>query len=103
MEWTSIVVAAVSGLAMVFAAGLGLQVKRNTERTDRRAQRRAEESLLAMSMQSACLKLALVTAKTVQKQKTNGDVEEAMQSAAQAQEDYERFIRQTAAEQVSKI
>ena len=103
MDWSSIVVACVSGAALVWVAVIQTRSKKDRERTEKRAARRVEESRLSMQMQAAGLKLALVTAKTVQNQKTNGDVEEAMAAAEIAQAAYDDFIRALAAEQATKI
>ena len=103
MDWSNIIVAAVSGTALVWVAIIQTKGRKDRERTEKRAARRAEESRLSMRMQSAGLKLALITAKTVRNQKTNGDVEEAMDAAETVQAAYDDFIRSQAAEQVTKI
>lgn len=103
MDWTSIAVACVSGAALVWVAVIQTMSKKDRERTERRAARRAEESRLSMQMQSAGLALALITAKKLQNHKTNGDVEAAMAAAEKAQREYESFLRRLAAEQATKI
>ena len=64
---------------------------------------RAEESRLSMEMMFATCKLATVTAKAVTGHKTNGDVEDALEESDRAQEQYEDFKTQLAAQQVAKV
>lgn len=78
------------------------QAKRERERAERRATRRAEESRLSMDLMSANCALSLTTAKKLAGMHTNGDVEEAMTAAREAQEAYTEFIHRQAADQVSK-
>lgn len=78
------------------------QTRRERQRVERRAARRAEESRLSMDLMSANCALALTTAKKLAGMHTNGDVEEAMQAARAAQEAYTDFIHRQAAGQVAK-
>lgn len=79
------------------------QTRRERQRVERRAARRAEESRLSMDLMSANCALALTTAKKLSGMHTNGDVEEAMQAARAAQEAYTDFLQHQAAEQVAKV
>ena len=78
------------------------QTRRERQRVERRAARRAEESRLSMDLMSANCALALTTAKKLAGMHTNGDVEEAMTAAREAQEAYTKFIQRQAADQVAK-
>lgn len=78
------------------------QAKAERSRAERRAARRAEESRLSMDLMSANCALALTTAKKLAGMHTNGDVEEAMTAAREAQEAYTDFIHRQAADQVAK-
>lgn len=78
------------------------QAKTERSRAERRAARRAEESRLSMDLMSANCALALTTAKKLAGMHTNGDVEEAMTAAREAQEAYTKFIQRQAADQVAK-
>jgi len=73
------------------------------ERAERRAARRAEESRLSMELMSASCKLGVVTAKAVTNQHVNGDVEEAMKAAKEAQDNYDAFLHEVAAYQTVKV
>lgn len=55
-----------------------------------------------MDLMSANCALSLTTAKKLAGMHTNGDVEEAMTAAREAQEAYTDFIHRQAADQVSK-
>ncbi len=72
-------------------------------RAEKRGARRAEESWLSMELMSASCKLGVVTAKAVTNQHINGDVEEAMEAAKEAQEKYDAFLRLVAAAQTVKV
>lgn len=98
-----IVSAFVSAAAIVIVAVIETNNKKDRLRTDKRAERRAKESMLAMELQSATCALALVTAKKVNGKQTNGDVEEAMQKALEAQGRYEAFMNSLAANEVAKV
>lgn len=78
------------------------QLKEDRERVERRATTRERESRLSMEMMSATCALSLVAAKKLAGMHTNGDVEEAMEKATAAQEDYADFVRDVAAHQVCK-
>lgn len=54
---------------------------------------RNEGALIQMEMSQASLKLAKVTAKAVLNQKTNGDVEEAMEWAKKVEIKYNEYLR----------
>ena len=79
------------------------QARMDRERTAKRAQRRAEESRLAMSLMSASCALGLITAKKLTGMHTNGDVEAAMLAARAAQEQYQMFLERQASDQVAKV
>ena len=102
--------AVIAGLAAVLVALIEAaaawdrrQTRRERERIDRRAARRAEESRLSMDLMSANCALALVMAKKLAGMHTNGDVEEAMEAAKSAQEKYRDFLQKQAADQVAKV
>ena len=79
------------------------QVRQDRQRMERRATRRAEESRLSMDLMYATCALSLTTAKKLAGHHTNGDVEEAMAKAVEAQEKYWEFTRQQTAENVAKV
>lgn len=106
MEWIGPLI---SGMAVILVAIIEAaaardrkQMKEDRERTDRRAAVRAEESRLSMELMSATCALSLVMAKKMNGLHTNGDVEEAMRKAGEAQGDYSDFVREVAAKQVVK-
>ena len=99
----------ISGVSLVVVAVIETiasrerrQAKLDKERVEHRAKIRERESHLSMEMMSATCALALVTAKKVNGKQTNGDVEEAMNKAVKAQEEYSDFVREMAAHQVGK-
>lgn len=78
------------------------RAKEDRERVERRAAVRERESRLSMEMMAATCALSLVAAKKLAGMHTNGDVEEAMEQAKSAQEEYADFVRDVAARQVVK-
>lgn len=79
------------------------QAKGERSRAEARAARRAEESRLSMDLMSACCALSLTSAKKLAGMHTNGDVEEAMTAAKNAQSAYTDFLQRQVSERVSKI
>ena len=66
------------------------------------AKLRAEENQLSMKMLSASVALSIATAIAVEEGKLNGEMKEAKQKAQQVQEEYDAFIKQIAAQQVTQ-
>ena len=89
--------------AVIVVAVIETRNGQSRKRTEARAERRAEESRLSMELMSATCKLATVTAKAVTGHKTNGDVEEALEAAGQARQEYEDFKIKLAAGQLAKV
>lgn len=94
-----IVVAIINGIMLLRSN----HDRKDRERTEQRAKRRAEESLLAMEMQSAALTLSILTATKLKGGLVNGDLDQAIVEAKEANNSYQKFINRTAAAQVSKV
>lgn len=107
MDIWQYIIPAVSAVLVALLEVRGHQERKartdESTRAEGRAIRRAEESRLSMELMSANCKLGLVTAKAVTGQHTNGDVEEAMTSARDAQEKYNDFLFAVAARQTAKV
>ena len=100
---TALLSSLLSAAAVIIVAVIETRNSKSRKRTEARAARRAEESRLSMELMSATCKLATVTAKAVTEHKTNGDVEEALEAAGQARQEYEEFKTQLAAGQLAKV
>lgn len=98
-----IICACIAAIAAIVSARATYCAKEEIRKTQERAARRAHESRLAMDLMYATCSLALVTAKKVTGMHTNGDVEEAMETAAEAQKHYQGFARNEAAKNFAKI
>lgn len=98
-----IVTTLITAAALVLVAVIETRNGRERKRGQARAERRAEESRLAMDLMGATCKLALVTAKKVTGQHVNGDVEDAMEMAKAASGEYEEFKTKLAAAQATKF
>lgn len=105
MDWGA-VISAIALIAVAIIEAVAVKERKNEkaekERVERRAALREHESHLSMQMMSAACALALVTAKKVTGMHTNGDVEEAMEKAREAQSNYQTFLEETAARQLAK-
>ena len=105
MDWGAVISAAAL-IAVAIIEAVALRERKNEkaekERVEKRAALREHESHLSMQMMSAACALALVTAKKVTGMHTNGDVEEAMDKAREAQANYQTFLEETAARQLAK-
>lgn len=98
-----IICALIAAVATIMAAATARKVSHDAKRSEARAERRAQESRLAMELMYATCSLSLVTAKKLAGMHTNGDVEEAMDSAEQAQQKYMDFCREQAAKNFAKV
>lgn len=97
-----IICAAIAAVATVVSAWIAVSTKRQNKKIDERAERRAMESRLSMDLMYASCALSLTTAKKLANMHTNGDVEEAMDAAENAQKAYINFVRNEAARTITK-
>ena len=79
------------------------QSKKYQERLKRHEQQRAKETKLQMEMNSATLQLCVVTSNALTGGHNNGNVERARQAAKEAEEAYNAYIQELAANQVAKL
>lgn len=79
------------------------ETKRYQERLKRHEQQRAKEGKLQMEMNSATLQLCVVTANALTGGHNNGNVERAKQAAKEAEDAYNAYIQELAANQVAKL
>lgn len=97
-----IICAAIAAIATIVSAYIAVSTKRQNKKIDERAERRAKESRLSMDLMYASCALSLTTAKKLANMHTNGDVEEAMDAAENAQKAYINFVRDEAARTITK-
>lgn len=98
-----VVCALIAAVASVLAATAEVRSRRSAARMERRAERRSHEMRLSMELMYATCALSLTTAKKLAGMHTNGDVEEAMRAAEEAQEAYINFARDEAAKNFTKM
>lgn len=79
------------------------QSKRDQERLKRHEQQRAKETKLQMEMNSATLQLCIVTSNALTGGHNNGNIERARQAAKDAEDAYNAYIQELAANQVAKL
>lgn len=97
-----VICAAIAAVATIVSAWIAVSTKRQNKKIDERAERRAMESRLSMDLMYASCALSLTTAKKLANMHTNGDVEEAMDAAENAQKAYIDFVRNEAARTITK-
>lgn len=97
----------VNGLFLIAVALIELRAGRDRKNQKKlqeeqaaHEQLRREEMELQLQMTSANTKLVKVIAKTVQHQKTNGDVEEAYRAVQESQDAYFHFLNKVAVERL---
>ena len=76
--------------------------KRSAERAERRAGIRGEESLLAIKLMSANVRLSIASAKAIINHEVNGIMESALVEAEQAEAAYQSFLKKMALEHISE-
>lgn len=79
------------------------QSKKYQDRLKRHEQQRAKETKLQMEMNSATLQLCVVTSNALTGGHNNGNVERARQAAKDAEDAYNAYIQELAANQVAKL
>lgn len=100
----------VSGIFMVLVAVIEAVAakdrknsKKDQERLKRHEQQRAKESKLQMELISATLQLCVVSSNALTGGHNNGNVERARQAAKDAEDAYNEYIQELAANQVAKL
>ena len=79
------------------------KLKKENEHEAKRAAVREQESRLSMQMMDASLQLGLATAAAMEQGEVTCEMKEARKKAEKARAEYERFLRNIAAHQVTKI
>ena len=101
------IIPAVSAIVVAVIEALAARerslAKKQAEPPKRHEPKRAEETRLAMSMNSATLQLCVVTANALTGGHNNGNVERARLAAQAAEDAYNQFIQRLAANQVAKL
>lgn len=97
-----VICAIVAAIATIVVAIIETRNRKQFKLSEERAEKRAKESRLAMDLMYATCSLSLTTAKKLANMHTNGDVEEAMDAARNAQDAYQAFVRDETARMVSR-
>jgi len=92
----AVIIALIAALSSV----MSVRQKRFLKDTESRAVARYKESMLSMHLMSAAVKLGVATAIAVQNKEVNGHMERALKDAEAANEAYEQFINDLAADAV---
>jgi hypothetical protein len=107
MEDHTVLVAVIAALQVIGVAVIGGLFNRESKkhtaennRVDKQIKTRIKEGRLSMKLMSANTGLAVATSIAVKEGKVNGEMEQAMNTARQAQRDYYDFINEIASEQM---
>lgn len=96
-----IITAVIAGISAIIVAVIEKRASKDRKRAEKRALVREKESRLSMELMAANCKLSVVTARAVNGMHNNGNVEEAMEAASKAQDEYERFLRDVVSRNVA--
>ena len=92
----------ISGVFAVIVAIVEVRGQRDRKRSEARAERRSQESRLSMDLMFTTSEMCDVLCIALQGGKSNGNVEEARDKAKKARDAYQSFLRDQAANQVTK-
>lgn len=105
MDWFSALISTVGTVLVAIVGGLFARERKkaaaNQERFDRRSELRAKEGRMMMDLMVTNNAVTMVVAKKVLGMHTNGDVEAALKDFDQVQKEYNKFILDAAAENVT--
>ena len=91
MDWTALILGLISSVSAVGVAAIAALQIRHGKQQEIRDQR----DTLQINLIATTLDLALISAKKLCNHETNGEVEKAMLSAADAQLQYKKFCERT--------
>lgn len=101
----TIIVAAVGGIFAVAQRKAETKIEKEyeaneeeRERIEKRAAQRMKESLLTMRLMNADAKLTVGIAEAIKRGRVNGEIEEGLEAVKEAQEEYQKFNDELAAE-----
>lgn len=99
---TEIVCTIITAFTSLVTACVGFLVAQANKRTERHSALRQKEALLSLRMMDATLQLSVVSSNALTGGHNNGNVERARSAAQKVAEEYENFIRETAAHEVGR-
>ena len=99
---TEIVCAAITAVATIIVALVGANIRKSNARMEERAKLRQRESMLSLKMMDATLQLSVVTSNALTGGHNNGNVARAREAAEKAAAEFEQFMREVTAHEISK-
>ena len=94
---TEIICAAITAVASIGVALVGMNIRKSNARMEARAALRQRESMLSLQLMDATLQLSVVTSNALTGGHNNGNVAKAREAADKAAADLEAFIREVTA------
>lgn len=99
---TEIICAAITAAASIAVALIGVNIRKSNARMEARAALRQRESMLSLQLMDATLQLSVVTSNALTGGHNNGNVAKAREAADKAAADFEAFMREVTAHEISK-
>lgn len=99
---TEIICAAITAVASIGVALVGMNIRKSNARMEARAALRQRESMLSLKMMDATLQLSIVTSNALTGGHNNGNVKRARDAADKAAQEFEDFMREVTAHEISK-
>ena len=99
---TEIICAVITAVSAVAVALVGSNIRKSNARMEERAKLRQRESMLSLKMMDATLQLSIVTANALTGGHNNGNVKRARDAADAAAKEFEDFMREVTAHEISK-
>ena len=99
---TASVCACITAVASVIVAAIGMNVRKSNAKMEERAKLRQRESMLSLQMMDATLQLSVVASNALTGGKNNGNVAKAREAAEKAAAEFDQFMREVTAHEISK-
>lgn len=99
---TEIICAVITAISAIAVALVGSNIRKSNARMEERAKLRQRESMLSLKMMDATLQLSVVTSNALTGGHNNGNVARARDAAEKAAAEFEQFMREVTAHEISK-
>lgn len=99
---TDIICAAIAGLCSIVVVVLTAKNTKRNKQAEEDERIRQEGNLLSLRMQDAILQLSVVSSNALTGGHNNGNVERAREAVIKVSDEYEEFMRNITARQISK-
>ena len=102
MDWVQIVTSLISAFSVIIVAKINSDSKRHMKKSEAREELRTRGTLIQLKMMQANTKLTDAVAIAIKRGYANGEVEAAQKEIAIAEKEYEQFMLEMTAKNLSK-